>query len=128
MNPPIVQEASKCYWQGTEGLEHWYITEDFGFPVFWVSMVTQGPRFGHEVCAFQVREDRKDFNSYRFFQYDSGNIRPSDWQMPCGFDGSEITLTIYKLDRLVTCTGCMPKEEMKWKLTGTDQSCLIERV
>ncbi len=95
-----------CFWSGN----------CFGLPVYPVSVIaTAGPSFGHAICAFQIKNDVNDFNSWRFFQYEDSNIKPGNYQMPCG-SGRTVFVQVcdvYSID----CGGYSYDIKAKWIFT-----------
>ena len=106
-------EISHCYWSRDKKTEYCYWTESYDLPVYICSIVTSGPGYGHAVCAFQIKKDPKDFNSWRFFQWTSDNIKPGDSQMPCHWGGKTIHIYIDKPKRM-SCGGCTIENIAKW--------------
>jgi len=47
----------------------------------------------------------KDFNNWRFFQHDNLDIKPGDWQMPCGTDVERTKVYITRADNIPNCHG-----------------------
>lgn len=109
-------EISHCYFKVNEE-EHCYYEEDFGLPIYLSGVVSHGAGYGHAICAFQLEEDVTDFNSWQFFQYSNLNITPSDPQMPCGYGGEYVTLSIK--NNIVFSGGCASYSHSwlaKWKI------------
>ena len=65
------------------------------------------------MCAFQIREDQKDFKSWRFFQYRDDNIKPGSWQMPCSYNEKEIHVHVVRPSSL-SCGGYGYDTIAKW--------------
>jgi len=108
-------DISHCYWSTDKVTEHCYWIESFDLPVFLANVHTHGTGFGHAVCAFQIRKDQKDFNSWRFFQYGNDNIKPGNWQMPCSYKGEEIHVHVVRALSL-SCSGYGYDSIAKWKI------------
>ena len=107
-------EISHCYWSRDQKTEYCYWTESYDLPVYPCTVSTAGPGFGHGICAFQIRKDQGDFNSWRFFQYTNDNIKPGDWQMPCSKDGKTIYVRINEPTNM-SCGGYVVKKYIaKW--------------
>ncbi len=103
-------DITRCYWSGT----------CFDLPVYFASIVsTAGSSidFAHSICAIQIKEDSNSFNSWRFFQYDNSNIKPGNWQIPCG-NGITIRVTINKLTYL-ECNGYSCYIKAVWFFTNS---------
>jgi len=67
--------------------EKWYCeycSDAFHLPVFRGIAILVESNFVHFFPAMQIGEDMTDFNSWVFFQYETADIKPGDWQMPHG--------------------------------------------
>ena len=106
--------------------EYCYWIESFDLPVFLASTYTYHALFAHSICAFQIRKDQKDFNSWRFFQYTNDNIKPGNWQMPCNYEGDEVYVNVKKLINF-DCGGYNSNTIAKWKIDkDTCEPVLVE--
>lgn len=112
-------QISSCYWSRDGKEEYCYWEESYDLPVFPVSVVTMGPGYGHAICAIQIKKNKKDFNSWRFFQYSNANIKIGDWQMPCKYTYQGEEKAIYVCINepiLLSCGGYSSNRIVKWNI------------
>ena len=98
---------SKCYWKEHGGCsEHCYM-EEYGWnkPIYHAAVTNNSRSFGHSICAEYLGGDVTNFNNWKFFQYDNLDIKPGDWQMPCGTDEENTKVIIRKITRIEHCGG-----------------------
>ena len=112
-------QASKCYWSTDKVEEHCYVEESFGLPVYYV--ISHRTPLGHALCAIQIKRDQTDFNSWRIFQYENPNVKPSDWQILCESCDVFAYLTIYEVTK-VYFTHVESNLIMRWQV---DANCKI---
>jgi len=99
-----LQDLAGCYWMEKDGCpEHCYIegTFDLDFYLTFVKNASQG--LSHAICAEFLGGDRREFSSWKFFQYAELDINPGSWQMPCGTGTEDTKVTIYEITGILTC-------------------------
>jgi len=53
---------------------------------------------GHAICAEHLGGDVRNFNNWKFFQYDNLNIKsPDDLHMPCGTEQENAKVEIHEV-------------------------------
>jgi len=82
--------------------------EEYGWnkPIYHAAVTNNSIPFGHSICAEHLGGDMRNFNNWKFFQYDNLNIQPGDPNhMPCGTDEENTTVSIKKITSIERC-GC----------------------
>jgi len=118
---------SKCYWKEHGGCsEHCYM-EEYGWnkPIYFGSVTNNSRSFGHAICAEYLGGDKTDFNNWKFFQYDDLDIKPGDWQMPCGTDEEDTSVNLWKVTGFSSCGEYKGYREVCFKI---DKNCNVRNV
>ena len=103
----VYEAYSKCYWRrDTSWPEYCYCEEEFNMPVYMVTVWNNSIPWGHAICAEHLGGDMENFDNWQFFQYDNLDIKPGDWDMPCGTDGENTKVDIRRVRTDLLPTSC----------------------
>jgi len=105
------------YLASWEGHADWYEFGDrscFYLPCYIVKV--QGYGFNHGICGLQLDKDMTIFDNWLFFQYDNGNIRPGDWQMPIELEGVRTFVSIERTTKKLKANSMNYETITEWEL------------
>ena len=111
-NPP---GGDTCYYKHPITNDEFCYVPDakYGLPCCRCSCRSYDLEFAHSMCALQVNEDFKKFDSWIFFQYSDFDIKPGNWQMPIDKYPGNIYVKVAVVTSL-QCNGCSGYELMRW--------------
>lgn len=122
-----------CYWSQDKQVEYCFLESPLTIPPYGIfkgcyglpvhPAAVRGKHWGHSIVALQIKRDIKNFNSWRFFQYDDFQIKPGNWQMPCGVAAYDTMVKVERITAIDEC-GCGYYHTViaKWRI---DTKCKV---
>ncbi|MGB2728638.1 MAG: hypothetical protein WBD09_09215 [Halobacteriota archaeon] len=117
--------VSKCYWRWdpdhpTEWCYPEWADGRQDLDVHLVTIANNDIPFGHSVCGEYKGGGMEDFDNWRFFQYNDGDINPGEWQMPCGTDNENTKVRVKSVFSISCRSGGSEPVIAAWEM---DKNC-----